>query len=108
MKRILPVVALALCSAFVFAAEPDPAKPDVKTGVHENKADLETTTAIRKAIVADKTLSTAAHNVKIFTENGRVTLRGAVDSVVEAEHVKEKAIAVVGKEKVVSELEVKK
>lgn len=39
-----------------------------------------TTAKIRKAITADKTLSTYAHNVKIITLNGTVTLKGPVTS----------------------------
>jgi len=96
-----------MCGLVAFAAEPDTVKNDVKTGVHPTKEDLETTTAIRKSVIADKDLSVAAHNVKIFTENGKVTLRGAVKSDAEVKSVIEKAIAVAGKEKVVSELEVK-
>src|SRR5271170_942483 len=42
------------------------------------KADRLTTANIRKAIIADKDLSTYAHNVKIITVNGVVTLKGPV------------------------------
>lgn len=106
MKTLL--VLLMIGSSMAFAAEPAPVdKADVKTGVHPTKEDLETTTAIRKAVVADKSLSVAAHNVKIFTEKGKVTLRGPVKSDAEVASVVEKAVAVAGKEKVVSELEVK-
>ncbi|MDL5051989.1 BON domain-containing protein [Oscillatoria laete-virens NRMC-F 0139] len=105
MKLI--VTSLAMCCLMALAAEPDTTKKDVKTGVHPTKEDLEKTAAIRKAIVADKELSVAAHNVKIFTENGKVTLRGAVKTEAEIKSVNEKAINLVGKENVVSELEVK-
>jgi len=43
-------------------------------------ADLKTTKAIRRAIVADKSLSTYAHNVKVITVNGKVTLKGPVQN----------------------------
>src|SRR4051794_11143454 len=43
----------------------------------ENKADITTTADVRKRIVASD-MSTDAKNVKIITENGRVTLRGPV------------------------------
>jgi osmotically-inducible protein OsmY len=36
--------------------------------------------AVRRAIVKDKSLSVTAHNVKIMTANGAVTLRGPVKS----------------------------
>jgi osmotically-inducible protein OsmY len=43
-----------------------------------SKADLQITSQIRKQIIASKTMSVNAKNVKIITENGRVTLRGPV------------------------------
>ena len=39
-----------------------------------------TTAQVRKAIIADKDLSTYAHNVKIITKDGTVTLKGPVKS----------------------------
>jgi osmotically-inducible protein OsmY len=54
-------------------------------------ADVKTTQMIRKAVVADGALSTNAHNVKIITLDGTVTLRGPVDS--QAEKVKVAQIA---------------
>lgn len=44
------------------------------------KSDRVTTAAVRKAIIADKNLSTYARNVKIITQNGKVTLKGPVKS----------------------------
>jgi hyperosmotically inducible protein len=41
-------------------------------------ADRKLLAAVRRAIVKDKSLSTTAHNVKIMTANGAVTLRGPV------------------------------
>src|ERR1700693_839742 len=55
------------------------------------KADMAITQAIRKAVVADKCLSTNAHNVKIITTNGAVTLRGPVNSAAEKSSIAEKA-----------------
>ncbi|MDT4288408.1 BON domain-containing protein [Methylomonas sp. MO1] len=45
---------------------------------NESKADLKITAHIRKALLKDKSLSMDAHNAKIITRNGVVTLRGAV------------------------------
>jgi len=42
--------------------------------------DITITADIRKAVVNDKSLSINAHNVKIITRNGVVTLRGPVES----------------------------
>lgn len=46
----------------------------------ETKADVKITTAIRQAIVKNKSLSLDAHNAKIITRNGVVTLRGPVEN----------------------------
>lgn len=43
-----------------------------------NKSDRETARQIRKSIVADKTLSMYAHNIKVIVQNGNVTLKGPV------------------------------
>lgn len=91
----------------LIAAPNTPVGKDIKTGVHPTENDLAITTAIRRAIIADKTLSVAAHNAKIFTENGVVTLRGAVNSEVERQNIFEKAAANVAKTSIVNELEVK-
>ena len=45
-----------------------------------NPADRQTSRQIRSAIVKDKTLSTYSHNIKIITQNGKVTLKGPVRS----------------------------
>lgn len=45
-----------------------------------SKADVDTTAQIRKEIIAGKNMSINARNVKIITNQGRVTLRGPVNS----------------------------
>lgn len=71
-----------------------------------NAADVELTRRIREAVVADKSLSTNAHNVKIITINGVVTLRGPVGSETEREKVVATARQLAGKTKVDSQLEI--
>jgi hyperosmotically inducible protein len=71
-----------------------------------NSADREATRNIRKSIVADKSLSTYGHNVKVITQDGKVTLRGPVHSQQEKDAIESKAAAVVGKENVTSYLDV--
>ena len=46
----------------------------------ENRSDRDLTKQIRQSIMADKSLSTYAHNVKIISQNGTVTLKGPVKS----------------------------
>lgn len=71
-----------------------------------SKADLAITQAIRKAVVADKALSTNAHNVKIITSNGVVTLRGPVKSTEEKDKIAAKAKSVAGVTSVDNKLEI--
>jgi hyperosmotically inducible periplasmic protein len=71
------------------------------------KSDRLTTQKIRKAIMADKTLSTYAHNVKIITTDGAVTLKGPVQSEDEKQKVASEAANVVSTDKITNELTVK-
>ena len=71
------------------------------------KSDREMTRKIRRALTQDKSLSTYAHNVKIVTENGRVTLKGPVRSEDEKKAVETKATEIAGESNVTSNLDVK-
>jgi hyperosmotically inducible periplasmic protein len=74
----------------------------------EASADKQITQKIRRAVVSDKSLSTNAHNCKIITRNGMVTLKGPVDSEAEKQTIATKAADIVGSpEKVTNELTVK-
>jgi osmotically-inducible protein OsmY len=68
--------------------------------------DLALVQAIRKAIVADKTLSTNAHNCKVITRDGTVTLRGPVNSAKEKATVGSIATKAAGAGKVTNVLTV--
>jgi hypothetical protein len=68
--------------------------------------DVDKVAQIRKALVDDDSLSTDAHNVKVISENGHVTLRGPVDTAAEKSAVEAKAASVVGANNVINELEV--
>lgn len=71
-----------------------------------DSADQNLTRQIRQAIVSDKSLSTYAHNVKIVTQDGQVTLRGPVRSKEEKRVIEAKAAEIAGAGKVTSELQV--
>ncbi|MDQ6678239.1 MAG: BON domain-containing protein [Acidobacteriota bacterium] len=71
-----------------------------------NKADRTITQKIRQAVIADKALSTYAHNVKIITLNGAVTLKGPVRSEEEKSSVEAKAKEVAGSDKVTNQISV--
>jgi hyperosmotically inducible protein len=73
-----------------------------------NSADRELTKKIRKAVTADKSLSTYAHNVKIVSQDGTVTLKGPVHSEAEKSTIEAKAAEIAGgADKVKSEISVK-
>jgi len=71
------------------------------------EADRKLLAAIRRAVVADKSLSTSAHNVKIVTNGGVVTLRGPVNSEDEKGKVGQLAQQVAGVSRVENQLDVK-
>lgn len=71
------------------------------------KTDVELTREIRRSVTEDHSLSTMAHNVKIVSANGNVTLRGPVKTVSEKTAVASKAQAIAGADKVDNQLEVK-
>jgi hyperosmotically inducible protein len=126
MKVTITVVALAflltLASALTSAQDPSaPPAPD-NSKVNErdrnkaeptadqqkaNRSDQDITQQIRQSIMKDESLSTYAHNVKIISQNGMVTLKGPVRSEDEKSAIEAKAVEVVGKDKVTNQLEVK-
>lgn len=79
-----------------------------KTSTADNQkndaTDLSLTQQIRKSVLADKSLSTYAHNVKIIAVNGSVTLNGVVRDGHEKSVVEQKAQAIAGKGNVTNDL----
>jgi hyperosmotically inducible protein len=71
-----------------------------------NRSDIDITKQVRRALVADKSLSTYAHNVKVITQNGSVILKGPVRSEEEKQAVEQKTAAIVGADHVSSQLAV--
>lgn len=74
----------------------------------ENSQDLKITQEVRKAIVADDSLSMNAQNVKVITTSGVVTLRGPVNSPQEKAKVTAAAERIAGVKRVDDQLEVTK
>ena len=70
----------------------------------ENASDREIAQKIRRALMADTTLSTYAHNVKIVAQNGQVTLKGPVWTDDEKKSVETKATEVAGAGRVTNEI----
>jgi osmotically-inducible protein OsmY len=71
-----------------------------------NPTDRAITQKIRKAVHDDTSLSTYAHNIKIITQDGKVTLRGPVRSEDEKNNLQAKAVKVAGQENVTNQLEI--
>jgi hyperosmotically inducible protein len=72
-----------------------------------NKDDLALTQKIRQEVVKDGSLSMNAKNIKIIVRDGKVMLRGPVDSQKERDTIGTKAGEIAGKDKIDNQLEVK-
>ena len=71
-----------------------------------NLSDRAITQKIRRAIHHDRSLSPYGRNIKIFIQDGKVTLRGPVRSEEEKGNLQAKAASVAGQENVTNQLEV--
>jgi osmotically-inducible protein OsmY len=73
-----------------------------------NAADRDNTAKIRRSVMADKSLSSYAHNVKIISQNGTVTLKGPVRSDEEVRSIVSNATDVIGRpDKVINQMSVR-
>ena len=72
-----------------------------------SEADIDTTRRIRKEVMSNHEMSVAAHNVKIITVNGRVTLRGPVSTAEEKQAIGDIADGIAQSVNVDNQLEVK-
>jgi len=125
LKTILTAGPLALgllCGAAptAFGQEKAPASDNTKNNQKDrNKAeptadrakdnvnDRDIMQKIRSAIMDDKSLSTYAHNVKIISQHGKVTLKGPVRSEDEKKAIEQKATEVAGAGNVTDQMTVK-
>ena len=83
----------------------DQSKKELTAGQQgETKQDRDITQKIRRAIIKDKSLSIQAHNVKIITVDGMVTLKGPVKSEEEKMAVEKMAAQIAGNDKIKSEI----
>jgi hypothetical protein len=89
MLMFVSALALLGGSSLALAQTPAPAPDNSGVNVRDRnpasmtagqqsnaKADVELTQRIRRAVMQDESLSMTAHNVKIISANGAVTLRG--------------------------------
>jgi osmotically-inducible protein OsmY len=102
--RVLRIVAMGVVATFLFAAAPEPAtaaaqsqNPAAGAAQQSNQtSDIAITRDIRRALMKDKSLSIAAHNVTIITTGGKVMLKGRVESAAEKQTVASAAGNVAG------------
>lgn len=122
MKKSNITLTAVFCFAVLCYGQASGTKPD-NTKVNErdrsvgevtadqqkmNAADRELTQKIRQSVMADKSLSTYAHNIKIISQNGTVTLKGPVKSNDEKKVVMAKAVGAAGSvDKVIDQISVK-
>jgi len=120
MKKI--TVSLLCLSAFAVSAIAQDGAPADNTAKNQrdrsgdtqtsgdqsnNSPDLQTTAAIRRAVMADGSLSMTAKNVKIITAGDTVTLRGPVNTAEEKTKIEQLAQSVASNIKIDNQLEVK-
>ena len=72
---------------------------------NENQTDIDITAEVRQRVVETK-MSVNAHNVKIITQDGTVTLRGPVKTEEEKRTIEQIALTAAGANKVDNQLEV--
>jgi hyperosmotically inducible protein len=72
-----------------------------------SKDDLALTQKVRQAVMKDGSLSMNAKNVKIIAQDGKITLKGPVDSQQEKDTIGTEAGEIAGKDSVDNQLEVK-
>ena len=120
-RKLIMLAALSVSSAGIWAQQAQPPAADNTKTNQRDRAKSEPTAdqakntvsdrdlmqKIRKSIVDDKSLSTYAHNVKIISQNGKVTLKGPVRSEEEKNAVEQKATEVAGAGNVTNEITIK-
>ncbi len=85
----------------------DPSNRNATADAQKNdKSDVQITQQIRKGVTADKKLSTYAHNVKIVSLNGTVTLNGVVRTEDEKDGIGQIAAEVVGNDHIVNNIKI--
>jgi hyperosmotically inducible periplasmic protein len=116
---VLTVMVTALCAIAAVTASAQTAPDNTKVNTRdrnkaevtadqqkENAADRDLTQKVRRALMQDKALSSYAHNVKIITQDGQVTLKGPVRSEEEKQTVEHMTTDLAGAGHVTSQLSI--
>ncbi len=107
MKKIVCILGV---SGLLLAAQTTPPTMPRQTPQSKDTSspagDTELASKVRKAITDDPTLASTAHNIKVVSHAGTVTLRGKVNSNDEKDAILSKAKEVAGSTNVKDELTV--
>ena len=121
VKRAIPavVILIGLCSLTWISAHAQTAADNSKVNARdrakgavtadqqkENATDRTLVKKIRRSLMNDKSLSTYAHNVKVVSQGGQVTLKGPVRSAEEKRSVEAKAVEIAGAGRVTNEISI--
>ena len=106
---LFPVSALVVPAGFAQSAD------NSSQNFHSTTADIHatansdrmTTAQIRRALIADKSLSLGAHNIRIIVQNGSITLKGSVKSEEEKQKVLADASSAAGSGSLTDQLTIK-
>jgi len=114
--RVLVLAVMITGGPLIGSAQQAPAPDNTKANAQadQNTADKQSNAAsdrtltqqVRKAITQEKSMSTYAHNVKVVTQNGQVTLSGPVRSDDEKQAIVAKAAEVAGQDHIVDQMSV--
>jgi len=120
MKRLILILTFNAAVAFTAVAQntaPDNSAKNERDRSGETQTsgdqsnttgDVDTTAAIRRAIVKDGSLSLTAKNIKIVTAGKDVTLRGPVKTAEEKTKIQQLAVSAAPGVKIDNQLEIKK
>lgn len=119
MSKLILKSILALGATGLMAMAQQPASPTPDTQTPETQrpstrapkaasSDTQMTMKVRQAIMSDTALGADAHNVRVSTKNGTVTLRGKVGSQQDKDMIVQKAQEVAGASNVKDNLSVAK
>ena len=106
-KLILQSVVVGAASVMAFA-QTTPQTPPQGATTQGTMTDSQMSTKIRQSIMNDTDTQSVAHNVRVTTKNGMVTLRGKVDTSAEKDAIVSHAKQIAGDSNVKDDITVAK
>jgi hyperosmotically inducible protein len=106
MKTLICILGVSALTLAAQTTPPTMPRQDTTKDQSSPAGDSQLSSKVRKAIMDDSSLATAAHNVKVTSHGGMVTLHGKVASTEEKDSMVAKAKEVAGATNVKDELTV--